>query len=109
MGLEQATEHGMEPASIKFHPESGLLIIKGNSVQTGVVKQVIDRLKEGSDSKWSLMRDQEVRKMEDQLRSARGEIETLKVKLAESQADASRLKAMLEDLQRVSPGVERKK
>jgi hypothetical protein len=86
LGLQRADGEG-EPASIKLHAESGLLVVHGDSVQIDAVEQVLTTMEQ--DRRTQTAAQQEALQTEN--RKLREMVSSLQAKLAELEARQAKM------------------
>jgi hypothetical protein len=85
-------------ASVSFHPESGLLLVKGWADQLKVVKQVIEKLEEGVGRIEQAGETVKMREAEDAIRKVEAEKEQVLVRLQAMESQMQILQRQNEEL-----------
>jgi chaperonin cofactor prefoldin len=85
-------------ASVKFHPESAILFVKGSAEQNRIVKQVIEKLEEGVNRLEQAGETVKLKDAEDAVRRVQAEKETLLVRLQAMESEMKILQRQNEEL-----------
>jgi len=84
--------------AIKFHPESSILVVKGNPSQIKVVKSVVERLSEGLEKVREAGSKARAGETMDAIRRGQAEVETLKLRLEATLGELQSARRMNEEL-----------